>query len=102
MKTLLIPTTLAIALGSAGLAFAADEPSGRPTAVLDQKECQNVWKAESDGSALKAGRAEEIVNFPQADKDNDGKITQAEFNSACKLGLVNNAALEQQPRSKTE
>ena len=44
MKTLLIPTTLAIALGSAGpWPFAADKPAGRPTASLRAKiECQNV------------------------------------------------------------
>jgi hypothetical protein len=99
-------TSVAILLG-AGSALAAEEPSGRPSAVLDDAQCESVWNAESDGSALKADRAPSIVNFPLADKDNDGKISNEEFKRACNLGWVSAAAagneagdsMNQQPKS---
>jgi hypothetical protein len=70
------------------------------TAALEKSPFLRALEGESDGNALKPGCAEEIVNFPQAGKNNDRKISQEEFQRACNLGLVNNAALDQ-PSSPT-
>jgi hypothetical protein len=35
-----------------------------------------------------------VTNFQQADTDQDGKVSQAEFLAACKLGLVANGVVE--------
>ena len=64
--------------------------SGRPSAALTPDQCQQVWgQAVPSGDALpEASATPFIVNFKQADTDQDGSISQAEFNAACAKGLV--------------
>ena len=96
-------TAMAVLL-SAGYAFAgggdpvpegsqSGEPSGRPGAVLDDAACQNVWKmASPDGDTLSGDTAMPyIVNFQMVDTDKDGKISAAEFKTACGKGWVQSA-----------
>jgi EF hand domain-containing protein len=66
--------------------------SGRPSAVLDDAQCQSVWQmASPHGEALSKDQAVPvIVNFSIADVDGDGKITADEFKAACGKGLVKN------------
>jgi hypothetical protein len=66
--------------------------SGRPSAVLDDAQCQTVWKmASPDGATISQGQAVPfIVNFQTVDVDGDGKITADEFKAACGKGLVKN------------
>ena len=66
--------------------------SGRPSAVLNDEQCQARWKAASpDGAAISENQAGSfIVNFKQADGDGDGKISADEFKAACGKGLVKN------------
>jgi EF hand len=91
-------------LFSAGYAFAgagapvpegsqSGESSGRPSAVLDDAACQNVWKmASPDGDTLSGDLAVPyIVNFQMVDTDKDGKISAAEFRTACGKGWVQSA-----------
>ena len=87
-------TAMAVLL-SAGYAFAgggapvpegsqAGDPSGRPSAVLDDAACQSVWKmASPDGDTLSGD-----VNFQMVDTDKDGKISAAEFKTGCGKGWV--------------
>jgi len=42
-----------------------------------------------------------ITDFKLADTNNDGKISQAEFKNACKLGLVQSASNSTMPKSQT-
>jgi hypothetical protein len=97
--------SLAILL-SAGYGFAADTEAGtagRPTAVLTDGACLAIWhNSAADELArfhvgargLTPAAAKGIVtNFQQADVDNDGNISQAEFVEACKLGLVTGPVL---------
>jgi hypothetical protein len=71
----------------------AGEPSGRPSAVLDDAACQDVWKmASPDGDTLAGDKAVPyIVNFQMVDTDNDGKISAAEFKTGCSKGWVQSA-----------
>lgn len=94
-----IVTALGFLLGS-GLAYAADQPSpqgqspssppsGHP-AVLTDAECNGVWMdAAGGGDVLTGDKAGGyLTDLKQADADQDGKISQAEFKEACKKGLI--------------
>lgn len=91
-------------LFSAGYAFAgagapvpegsqSGEPSGRPSAVLDDAACQNVWKmASPNGDTMSGDKvAPFIVNFQMVDTDKDGKISAAEFKTGCGKGWIQSA-----------
>jgi hypothetical protein len=89
-------TALAVILG-AGTALAGGgapvpqkpeggPPSGRPTAILDEKKCEEVWaKAQGDAAPY-------VLNFEMADSDKDGKISEAEFKTGCSKGWVQEQA----------
>jgi hypothetical protein len=85
----------------AGSAFAADTDAataGRPNAVLSEASCVAAWnKAAGDeqtrfhrghDSLLPVNAKGIVTNFHQADTNQDGKVSRAEFLAACKLGLV--------------
>jgi hypothetical protein len=113
MKPVLLATSLL--LMSAGYALAgpgagqpttpADPSSGRPTAVLDDAACSNVWSlTQRQGDTLSEGEAAPfIVNFKLVDANSDGKISEAEFKDGCKQGLVQQASAggQQQPSGNT-
>ena len=86
-------TSVALLL-SAGFALAQGTPntmsSGRPSAVMDDAQCQTVWTmASPNGAALSQDQAVPyIVNFHMVDVDGDGKISADEFKAACGKGLV--------------
>ena len=96
-------TAMAV-LFTAGYAFAgagapvpegsqSGEPSGRPSAVLDDAACQNVWKmASPNGDTMSGDKAAPfIVNFQMVDTDKDGKISAAEFKTGCGKGWIQSA-----------
>ena len=95
MMKLVSLTSLALALTSS-LAFAQATnntmTSGRPSAVLDDTQCQTVWKmASPNGATISKDQAVPfIVNFQMVDVDGDGSITADEFKAACGKGLVKN------------
>ena len=91
---LAILTSLALLVG-AGCAIAQGTntmTSGRPSAVLNDDQCQTVWKmASPNGATLSKDQAVPyIVNFSMVDVDGDGNITADEFKAACGKGLVKN------------
>ena len=96
--------TAVAVLFSAGYAFAgagapvpegsqSGEPSGRPSAVLDDSACQNVWKmASPNGDTMSADKAAPfIVNFQMVDTDKDTKISAAELKTGCGKGWIQSA-----------
>lgn len=90
MKVFAILIGLA-ALLATGYASAATMTSGRPSAVLNKKDCKAVWKAALGGGEYltRQNAAPYIVNFKLADgADQDGVITKREFKKACSKGLV--------------
>lgn len=90
MRSLVILASLAVLLGT-GYATAATMTSGRPSAVLNKKQCKAVWNlAVPHGRYLyKQNARPYIVNFKLADgPDQDGRISKREFKKACSKGLV--------------
>jgi hypothetical protein len=90
-----------IILFGASAAFAADTDAGtagRPTAVLSEADCVAAWQRSAGDELTRFHRGNEsllpvsargiVTNFQQADTDNDGSVSRAEFIQACKLGLV--------------
>ena len=91
---LAILTSVAVVF-SAGTALAQGAntmTSGRPSAVLNDTQCQAVWTmASPNGAAISKDQAVPyIVNFTMVDVDGDGNITADEFKAACGKGLVKN------------
>ena len=86
-------TSMALLL-SAGYALAQGTAntmtSGRPSAVLNDTQCQEVWtKASPDGATISKDQAVPfIVNFTMVDGDGDGAISADEFKAGCGKGLV--------------
>ena len=92
--------SLIILLG-AGSAFAADTDAGtagRPGGVLSEADCVAAWHSAAGDELTRFHRGHAnlspanvsgvVTNFQQADSDNDGTVSRAEFVQACKLGLV--------------
>lgn len=77
-------------LCTAGLAFAADAPSGRPGQVLDKAACQQAWnKASPDGESLPEAKARPyILNFARVDTSNDSMISAKEWRKGCNKGWI--------------
>jgi hypothetical protein len=102
MRTVLLMS--AALLAGAGYALAgpgAGEPqqpsspaAGRPTAVLDEAKCADVWSmTQREGDTLSEGQAAPfVVNFKLVDVDGNGQISEAEFKDGCKKGLVQEAS----------
>ena len=90
MSKLVTLATLALLLTAGSASAQNSMTSGRPSAVLNDAKCQEVWnKAVPNGDKLaQADAAPYIVNFHQADSDNDGTIDKKEFWAACAKGLV--------------
>ena len=95
-----LATLTAVALlFSAGCALAQETPnnmtpntmtSGRPSAVLNDDQCQAVWKmASPNGATISKDQAVPyIVNFSMVDGDGDDNITAAESKAGCGKGMV--------------
>ena len=87
MKLLLV-TSMAI-LFTGAHALAEPMTSGRPTAVLNNAQCQDLWaKVHKDGDSLLRDKARPwVVNCKLVDSD-DGKVSHDEFTFACGKGMI--------------
>jgi len=62
---------------------------------MSQAECESLWnRADSSKSGnLSQTQAQSFVtNFSSVDTNNDGKISQSEFQAGCEKGLVHSSA----------
>jgi hypothetical protein len=92
---LLFGATYAFAGGGAPVPEGSQkpDPSGRPSAVLDEAKCQSVWKmASPNGDALAEDKAVPfVVNYQMVDSDKDGKVSADEFKTGCSKGWIQEA-----------
>lgn len=65
-------------------------PSGRPSAILDDAACNEVWKmASPNGEMLSKDKATLfVVNYELVDSNKDGSISQDEFKTGCSKGWI--------------
>jgi len=94
-KMKLVALTYVALLVGTGCAVAQQSntmTSGRPSAVLDDAQCQAVWQmASPNGATISKDQAVPyIVNFQLVDGDGDGSISADEFKTGCGKGLVKN------------
>ena len=91
----LLGTTYAYAGGGAPVPEGSQtpDPSGRPSAVLDDAKCQSVLKmASPGGDTLSQDKAVPfVVNYQMVDTDKDGKISADEFKTGCSKGWIQEA-----------
>ena len=92
MKLAILTSVVVIFSAGVALAGANNMTSGRPSAVLNDTQCQAIWTmASPNGAAISKDQAVPyIVNFTMVDVDGDGNITADEFKAACGKGLVKN------------
>ena len=92
MRVIVSSVALLLLSASAVVAQGNNMTSGRPSAVLNDEQCQSIWQmASPHGDALSKDQAVPfIVNFQIADVDGDGKISADEFKQACGKGMVKN------------
>ena len=89
---ILISIAVVLGAGTALAQGANNMTSGRPSAVLNDQQCQAVWNiASPNGATISKDQAVPyIVNFQLVDGDGDGQISADEFKAACGKGLVKN------------
>jgi hypothetical protein len=94
-------TAVALGLLIGGSAFAQTSPSPAPSTgaagatKMSQAECTTLWgKIDSSkaGNVSQAQAQPYISDFKAVDTNNDGKLSQAEFQAACGKGLVHSSA----------
>jgi hypothetical protein len=86
----------AVVLG--GLAYAQTTPAPKPgegAMKLSQAECQSIWNkldAAKSGSISEAQAQPHVSDFDAVDTNNDGKLSQTEFQAGCDRGQVRASA----------
>ena len=73
----------------------AQTTSNSGTAKMSSADCTTAWTkldTAKSGSVTQAQAQGTVTDFKAADTNNDGKLSQAEFTSACSKGLVTAAA----------
>jgi hypothetical protein len=99
MKLATLTAVTAMLMGTAAMAadqsanpLPDDGASGRPSAVLSESQCKEVWdqsESSRDGDNLTEAQAEKyVLNFQRVDSDNDRKISHEEFKEGCSKGWV--------------
>lgn len=86
----------AVVLG--GLAYAQTTPAPGPggsAMKLSQAECQSLWNkldSAKSGSVSATQTRPHITDFKAVDTNNDGKLSQTEFQAGCDRGQVHGSA----------
>ncbi len=86
-----------IMMAGTAIAQTSPSPSTAPGGAMkmSQADCQAAWSkldASKTGSVSEAQAQPSIADFKRADLNNDGKLSQAEFQTACDTGLVRSSA----------
>jgi hypothetical protein len=79
------------ALALAGTAFAQTTPPAGKGTKMSAADCASLWSkldASKSGSLTESQAKDAVTNFKAADINNDGKLDQNEFTTACNQGDV--------------
>ena len=90
MKTVSI-LGFAAALALAGNALAQSGTSSGPSTKMSQSDCTSLWSkmdAGKSGSLTESQVKDSVPNFKSADTNQDSKLSQSEFMTACSNGGV--------------
>ena len=83
--------SFAAALAVAGTAFAQTTPPAGTGTKMSAADCTSLWSrldASKSGSLTESQVKDAVPNFKSADTNNDGKLSQSEFSTACTKGDV--------------
>ena len=86
--------TTALAIAMPALAQTNTAPKNG-AAKMSQADCTAAWTkldASKSGSVSQSQAQGTVTDFKAADTNNDGKLSQAEFQAACDKGLVTASA----------
>lgn len=87
---------LTLLLGGAVQAQTTTAPKPGTSAMkMTQAECQSLWNrvdASKGGSITQTQAQPYVTDFKALDTNNDGKLSQAEFQSGCDKGEVHSSA----------
>ena len=86
--------TTALAIAMPALAQTTTAPTSG-AAKMSQADCTAAWTkldASKSGSVSQSQAQGTVTDFKAADTNNDGKLSQAEFQAACDKGLVTASA----------
>lgn len=81
-----------------GLAYAQTSPAPKPgggATKLSQAECQSLWNkldTAKSGSLSETQARPHVTDFKVIDSNNDGKLSQREFQAGCDKGQVHASA----------
>jgi hypothetical protein len=99
MTKSLLSVSAAVLLGAfiAAPAMAQTTTAPAPSGAikLSQAQCTSIWSkldAGKSGSVAQAAAQPYVADFKAVDANNDGKLSQAEFTSACDKGMVHDTA----------
>jgi len=88
--------SVALLVAAAGTAYAQTSTSpSSPALKMTQAECQSLWNrldSAKSGTVTESQAAQHVSDFKSADTNSDGKLSQAEFQSACDKGQVRGSA----------
>ena len=92
-----IAATALLALAVPALAQTSTAPKS-PDGKLSRADCTAAWDkldTSKSGNVTEAQSKGVVTNFKSADTNNDSKLSQSEFMTACEKGLVNASAAVQ-------
>lgn len=97
LKAFTTGSTLIVGLMLGGLAYAQTSPAPKgPGAMkLSQAECQSLWNrldTAKSGNVSEAQARPHVTDFKAVDINNDGKLSQTEFQAGCDKGQVQASA----------
>jgi hypothetical protein len=98
LKAITTGSAIVAAVVLGGLAYAQTTPAPKPgggAMKLSQAECLSLWnrldRAKS-GSITAAQARPHVTDFKAVDSNNDGKLSQTEFQAGCDRGQVHASA----------
>jgi hypothetical protein len=98
LKAFTTGSAIVAAVAVGGLVYAQTSPAPAPgggATKMSQAECQSLWNkldAGKSGSVTSAQAQPHVTDFKTVDTNNDGKLSQTEFQAGCDKGQIKGSA----------